>query len=133
MKRLFTLDEARALLPRLRELACALQERKAEFDRHREALELLATRASGDGGRLQEPLARHRAAVERLAAAIQEMIEEVHALGAEVKGLEQGLIDFPSERDGRVVYLCWMLDEPDTAWWHDLETGFRGRQPLEKD
>ena len=132
MKRLFTLEEARALLPRLRELARALRERKAEFDRHREALELLATRARGDGGHLQEPLARHREAVERLAAEIQELIEGVHALGAEVTGLEQGLIDFPSERDGRVVYLCWMLDEPDIAWWHDLETGFRGRQPLDE-
>ena len=130
MRRLFTLDDARALLPRLRELTRALQERKAEYDRHRAAREILITRGRGDGHRLQEALARHEDAMERLAAEVQELAAEVHALGAEVKGIEQGLVDFPSERDGRVVYLCWMLGEPDIVFWHDLDSGFRGRQPL---
>ena len=124
------LEEARALLPRLRELARALQERKAEYDRHRGAREILLTWGRGDGDHLQGPLARHEDAMEHLATAIQELAEEVHALGAEVKGLDQGLVDFPSERNGRIVYLCWMLGEPDIAFWHDLDAGFRGRQPL---
>ena len=130
MKRLFTLDEARALLPRLRTLAEMMQERKAEFDRHRQALAILGARTGEDGDHLREPLARHRAAAEAIAADIQGMIEEADALGVEVKGIDQGLLDFLSERDGRVVYLCWMLGEPDIAYWHDLHTGFRGRQPL---
>jgi hypothetical protein len=42
-----------------------------------------------------------------------------------------GIVDFPSLRDGREVYLCWRVDEPTVAYWHDLDAGFRGRQPLE--
>ncbi len=128
--RLFTLDEARRVLPDIREAVRVMHERKQEFDRHRQALAILAGSARDDGDHLHEPLARHREAAERLLAEIQTTIEQLHALGVEVKGIDQGLVDFPTEREGRVVYLCWMLDEPDIAFWHDLNAGFRGRQPL---
>ena len=131
-QRLFTLREVRALLPRVRGPLRAMQERKADFDRHREALAMLLSRSEGAGEHVQAARV-HRAAAERLAGEIQTLLDEVHALGIEVKGIDQGLIDFPAERDGRVVYLCWMLDEPDIAFWHDLDTGFRGRRPLGHD
>jgi hypothetical protein len=51
-------------------------------------------------------------------------------MGVEVKGIDEGLVDFPSERDGRVVYLCWRIGEPDILYWHEVHTGFQGRQPL---
>lgn len=51
------------------------------------------------------------------------------ALGVELKGFD-GLCDFPSQRDGREVYLCWRLGEPEVHYWHELHTGFAGRQPL---
>jgi hypothetical protein len=55
----------------------------------------------------------------------------LESLGVQLKDYSQGLIDFPSMRDGRVVLLCWKADEGDQLeWWHDLETGFAGRQPL---
>jgi hypothetical protein len=130
MPRFFTLDEARALLPRVGELARAMRDRKAEFDRHRDAYELLAARLADEGEHLLEPHRRHRAALERLATEIQRLINEVMALGVEVKGIDEGLVDFPSERDGEAIYLCWKLDEPDIGWWHDLTSGFRGRRPL---
>ncbi len=130
MKRLFTLDEARALLPRVRALALAMRARKAEFERHQQALAILGREADATHAAHGEAVARHRASVEAIAADIQGMIEEASALGVEVKGIDQGLLDFPAERDGRVVYLCWMADEPDISYWHDLHTGFRGRQPL---
>jgi hypothetical protein len=128
--KLFTLDEARAALPRLRALLGAMQERKARFDRHREALAILTTRGHDDGDHLERPRRHHRAAVEALAQELQDLIAQVERLGAEVKGIEEGLIDFPAERDGRVVYLCWRAGEEDIAFWHDLDAGFRGRQPL---
>jgi len=132
MERVFTLDEARALLPRVRVLALAMRGRKESFDSHRAAYDLLRARARGDDGgdRFHEPLARHYEALQRLGAEIQRDIAAVHALGAEVKGIDQGLLDFRSIRDGRVIYLCWMLDEPDIAFWHELDTGFAARQPL---
>lgn len=130
VRRLFTVEEARVLLPRVRTIARDLRECKAAYDRHHAALEIIASRAGSDDGHLRRPLTRHQEAVDRLAAALQARVAEVNALGVEIKGIEQGLLDFPSVRDGRIVYLCWKLDEPDIAFWHDLETGFRGRRPL---
>ena len=56
--------------------------------------------------------------------------ENIHALGVEIKDLDRGLCDFPALREGRVVYLCWVFGEDDIEWWHDIEAGFAGRQPL---
>jgi hypothetical protein len=47
-----------------------------------------------------------------------------------LKGLDEGLLDFPSEHEGRVVYLCWRFDEPRIAWWHEIDAGFAGREPI---
>ena len=47
-----------------------------------------------------------------------------------LRDLERGLVDFPSVRDGREVYLCWLEQEPEIGYWHDLEAGFDGREPL---
>jgi hypothetical protein len=53
-------------------------------------------------------------------------------MGVLVKDLEMGLIDFPAQREGQEILLCWRLDEPRIAWWHTLEGGFGARQPLDK-
>ena len=56
---------------------------------------------------------------------------DLESLGIQLKDYNHGLIDFPSMRDGRVVLLCWKADEGDNIeWWHDVESGFAGRQPL---
>jgi hypothetical protein len=56
---------------------------------------------------------------------------QLETLGIQLKDYSQGLIDFPSMRDGRVVLLCWKADEGnELEWWHDLEAGFGGRQPI---
>jgi hypothetical protein len=130
MARHFTLDEARALLPRITALAQAMQERKAEFDRRRAADRFLASRTDDDGEHLSEAQAEHHRESLRLATEIEHLMAEIHEMGVEVKGIDEGLVDFPAERDGRTVYLCWKLNEPDITWWHDLTSGFRGRQPL---
>ncbi len=129
MQRLFTLDQARALLPQIREIAGRMRELKATLDRHHAAFAFLAPRVQAEP-HLIATLDYHRAAIQRLVADIHRHMAVVHALGAEVKGIEHGLVDFPTKREGRVVYLCWRIDEPDIAWWHELEAGFRGRQPL---
>jgi hypothetical protein len=130
MRRLFTLEEARAMLPRVGALMREMRERKAEFDRHRAAYELIAPRAADGAAHLRAALTRHHAAIERLALEIEGLMNEVQELGAEIKGIDEGLIDFPADRDGETIYLCWKLDEPDIAWWHDLTSGFQGRRPL---
>jgi hypothetical protein len=61
---------------------------------------------------------------------LQEYVEELRHLGVEPKGAVEGLVDFPCQIDGRIVLLCWKLGEPEVLYWHDLDTGFAGRQPL---
>jgi len=60
---------------------------------------------------------------------LREYIDELKKLGVELKS-EDGLCDFPSLMDGREVYLCWRLGEPQVAYWHELEAGFSGRKRL---
>ena len=61
---------------------------------------------------------------------LREYVEELQHLGVELKGPADGLLDFPSELEGRIVYLCWKLGEPEVAHWHELDAGFAGRQSL---
>ena len=60
-----------------------------------------------------------------------EFIDELQGLGIELKDPNVGLIDFPAMLEGRVVYLCWRLGEGEISHWHELESGFAGRQPVE--
>ena len=56
--------------------------------------------------------------------------QELADLGIALKDRRLGLVDFPSELGGRQVWLCWRLGEPEVQFWHDLDAGFAGRQPL---
>jgi len=130
MARLFTLDEATALLPRLRELLAAMRETSASVERVQSELAGLSRAASSDGHLLVAQMERRRREVQALNERLNASLEELSEMGCELKGLEEGLIDFPAQRDGRTVYLCWKLGEERIDWWHDLDTGFAGRQPL---
>lgn len=61
---------------------------------------------------------------------LQDYVDELEAIGVELKDYENGLIDFPGRNAGRDVYLCWKLGEEKVAHWHELHTGFAGRQPV---
>src|SRR5881628_2908919 len=128
--RRFTRDEAAALLPRLTELISQMRELKREHDAFQEAVSELVMKSRANGHGVEEELRRTRAGMEKSAAQINALVEEVAAMGCEVKGIEEGLIDFRSLMDGREVYLCWKLGEESIGWWHELETGFAGRQRL---
>jgi hypothetical protein len=130
MPRTFTLDEANALLPRLRELLPRMQEEKRHVDRLREELAELARTASGNGHLLEAELTAKRKEAQTHVDRLNELTGEVYGLGCELKGIDEGLVDFRAEREGRLVYLCWRLGEDEIAYWHELDTGFAGRQPL---
>jgi hypothetical protein len=129
--RQFTLEEANALLPRLSDLLLQIQESKARHDRLEEQAEEYAHHVSSNGHVVERKLNETRQELAKAAAEVNSLIERVNELGCEVKDIDEGLVDFPSEREGRDVYLCWKLGEPDIRWWHDLEAGFAGRRPLE--
>jgi hypothetical protein len=131
MDRLFTLDEANAAVAKLRpivERAVAHRHKLAEAQRQQAALVL---QIGGNGGDLQ-PSDLHEAveAIQREAAALTECVEQIDAAGAQIKSLEEGLLDFPSLRDDEVVLLCWKLGEDEIAYWHGVDEGFAGRKPL---
>jgi hypothetical protein len=91
----------------------------------------LVTRIAGNGGDMQPSDLRDLAEkIQREADAIAECAETIDAAGAQIKSLEEGLLDFPSRRDDELVLLCWKLGEDEIGYWHGLDEGFAGRQPL---
>jgi hypothetical protein len=130
MSRLFTFDEASALIPQLESILTKLQEKKRALDRLNDEIGGLRGRASGNGHLLAKDMAEKRSEADELSKEMNTLLERITSLGCELKGIDEGLIDFPHQRDGRVVYLCWKLGEERIEWWHDVDTGFTGRQPL---
>lgn len=131
-RRLYSEAEARAILPeiipvlqRLRDCFVALRALQAQVQTESRG-------ASGDGHLLADPWAANEGEnrAEALTHDLQAAAARLEQLGIELKDPEKGLIDFYHERDGAVVYLCYMLGEPDIQFWHDLQSGFAGRQPL---
>ena len=127
----FTLEEANALLPRLGDLLSQIQESKARHGRLQEKAEKYAHHVSSNGNVLEKELNETRQELANAAAEVNSLIQRVNDLGGEVKDIDEGLVDFRSEREGREVYLCWKQGEPEIRWWHELEAGFAGRRPLE--
>jgi hypothetical protein len=128
-EKLFTLEEALAALPQVRQLLSDLQASKREMERLSTDLERLLALSSGNGHQAAD-VASARELLQREGARLEALIAELDATGAELKGIDEGLIDFRSEREGRTVYLCWRQGEDTISYWHELDTGFAGRQPL---
>lgn len=110
-------------------MLAALQNDKLQLDATMEALGKLTPAMRGNGHAADARYYEEH--IEELLAAIRERVGRITGLGIEVKDIENGLVDFLSRRDGRAVYLCWRFDEPDIGYWHELDAGFAGRQPLE--
>lgn len=88
-------------------------------------------RIAGNGGDLQPSDLREIAEVIQAEAdAIAECAEVINAAGAQIKSLEEGLLDFPARRGDEVVLLCWKLGEEAIEYWHGVDEGFAGRKPL---
>jgi hypothetical protein len=77
-------------------------------------------------------VAKQRAEMEDHIKRVQESIAEIDSIGVQVKDLEAGLLDFPCRVDDEVVLLCWRMGEPSIEHWHSLESGFKGRQPVDE-
>ncbi|MDE3026353.1 MAG: DUF2203 domain-containing protein, partial [Acidobacteriota bacterium] len=98
-----------------------------------EQQELLEARIKGNGGGIPPAvLADASAAVEREARSLARTVDAIAEHGAEVKDLDEGLIDFPALHRSETVLLCWKLGEDEIRWWHRIEDGFAGRRPVEE-
>jgi hypothetical protein len=129
--KLFTIDQANAMLPLVKAITSDLSRLAGEVVERRHRLAMLtAGRDLKAGDPYADELAQTEAELESDVVRIQEYIAELRALGVEPKGAMEGLVDFPSLMDGRIIYLCWRLGEPEVLHWHELEAGFAGRQSL---
>jgi hypothetical protein len=123
--KLFTLDEANALLPEIRKKLVRIQKLYAAVAEMREEASAAAS-ASEFGGGMEGGSGYVHSLYE-----IGKITTEINEAGVQLKDYSRGLIDFPSRRGDRIVLLCWQLGEGDEIeWWHDEEAGFAGRQPL---
>jgi hypothetical protein len=124
--KIFTIQEANALLPSVKTLLAKIQRAHKNILRYREDAKKAAEGAEQGGGGLVDG-----AAYAQILTNLTAQVTELEALGVQLKDFERGLVDFPSLRDGRVVLLCWQLGEGDELeWWHDVDAGFAGRTPL---
>jgi len=124
--KVFTVQEANALLPEVRIIVGKIQRAHGQLSKYRDEAKKAAEAAEQGGGGIAEGVTY--AAV---LTVLTTQLSQLEALGVQLKDFERGLVDFPSLRDGRVVLLCWQLGEGDELeWWHDVDAGFAGRTPL---
>lgn len=128
--RIFSLAEAHQTLPLVRRIVADIQ---AEYGDWRQAMADYELVAAGAVAAEEEPPAAlaAREEVERLAARVQALVEELQGLGVELKDLEAGLVDFYALLDDRLVFLCWRPGEERITHWHEVGAGFAGRQPVD--
>jgi len=120
----WTLEEANAALPELRQVVGAmLRARQRILDARPEVWPVLEKSIGNGGSRKAGDLINE---FERM----KQSTEQVSAMGIHLKDMNTGLVDFLAERDGREIFLCWRFDEPQVQFWHELEAGLAGRQPI---
>jgi len=125
--RIFTLNEARSLIPRLRKLLLRVTFEREKLLDLRVEIDQAREKAEFGGGSPFGPLyLKHM-------IRFSEAVQEIEFLGVLVKDFRIGLVDFPYEHNGRIVYLCWKPDEDEIGWWHETDSNFAGRQPLTDD
>jgi hypothetical protein len=124
-KKFFTIEEANRLLPQIKALVEQLRQGRRRLLNHRATAESVAQKAGGNGGGGDAAtyLSDYSQTFGRGLAQLQ-------AMGVLLKDLDRGLIDFPHQREGREVYLCWEYGEEGIDYWHETDSGYGGRQPL---
>jgi len=129
----FTLEEANALLPVVESLLRQVIAAKEEAERLESEIQSLRQRIFLSGGMTVDiaGVARNRTEGEAQVQRAKEVLAEMDSIGVQVKDLDTGLLDFPCRVDGELVLLCWRRGESRIEYWHTLEAGFRGRQPLD--
>jgi hypothetical protein len=119
----YTREEARALLPKLRRWLGELVELRSELEKSERRIAGLMTDGQDTGGKLVNQSIK-------LNSEIRQIIQQFEDREIIIKDLERGLVDFPALIAGREVFLCWEKDEDDVEFWHDIDSGFAGREPL---
>jgi hypothetical protein len=123
-ERHFTREEANAMLPRLKDLLRQLRDARDELtdpEAHEALSEAAPTNGGGEEGR--------QVGVAFLE--VRQMLGAIEEAGILLRDIDRGLVDFPAILEDREVYLCWELGEDEVGYWHELDSGYRGREPLD--
>ncbi|HEY1501566.1 MAG TPA: DUF2203 domain-containing protein [Acidobacteriaceae bacterium] len=129
----FTLDEAQALLPILESLLNRAIESKIAAGQLQEEMAGLVRRIFTSGGMTVDLGAaqKRKVALEALVQRAKDALQEIDAIGVQIKDLDTGLLDFPCLLGAETVLLCWKRGEAQIDFWHRVEDGFAGRQPID--
>jgi hypothetical protein len=130
----FTLEEAQSLLPVMESLLKRAIEGKRSAEQIESGLSELARRIYLSGGMRVDTgkVVSLRAEMESHIQRVRESLAEIDSIGAQVKDLETGLLDFPCRLNDDVVLLCWRMGEPAIEHWHPADSGFKDRQPVDE-
>jgi hypothetical protein len=130
-QRYFTAEEANEALLEVRPLTEELVGHRRALVALQERQSAVTARIAGNGGNVEpHELEEVQVQLDEEVAGIARCVARIHEVGALVKDLDDGLVDFPATRDGRDVLLCWRLGEDEIGFWHGLDEGFSGRKPL---
>ncbi len=130
-RKIFTPAEANATLPLVRAIVSDLVDLSCELTERRQRLTMLMGGKKGSShDPYHEEVVQVKKDLEKDTVRLREYVEELQALGIEPKSGTEGLVDFPAILNGRKVYLCWKLGEERVLFWHDLESGYLGRQAV---
>jgi hypothetical protein len=124
-KKYFTVEEANRLIPQMKVMIEQLRQGRHRLQKHRTTAEAVAQQAGGNGGGSEAG-----AYLSDYSQTFARSLAQLQAMGIVLKDLERGLIDFPHQREGREVYLCWKYGEERIDYWHETDSGYSGRQPL---
>ena len=124
MPKYFTVEEANALLPQLKQLLQTMIAARERIIANRQLWEPIIEKAHTNGG------GQHGKKLYQESEAIQLTLTQINEWGILIKDLDTGLVDFPHWRQGQAVYLCWRMDEERIRYWHEVDSGFAGRKLL---
>jgi hypothetical protein len=123
-RKFFTLEQAHRALPLVRRIVADI------VDQHARVL-ALQTQDDPSHDDAEDREIELNADASQALERLREFVQELTAVGCDLKDLERGLVDFPCMHEGREVCLCWHLGEERIDFWHEVEAGFAGRQPID--
>ena len=129
--KIFSVEEANKFIPKLKQLLKTLRSLRNEIESKKvemDLLEIVGTVARP--GSTEEAMPKELEDLNRMAGDFNKRLEELEDIGCQVKDLDQGLVDFFSVREGHLISLCWKEGEDSIQYWHTLDGGFKGTQPL---
>lgn len=125
----FSLDEANRTLPLVTRIVADITTEYREWRELVRRYEVVAGGATAEDGETEEQV-HLREAIDRVARRVTAFMAELDQVGCVLKSFDEGLVDFPARLEGREVFWCWKLGEPEVAYWHEIDAGFAGRQSV---